>query len=87
MSQNAARRHHLLGALSERGIPAVESHTNFILFEAGGRADELIAAMTASGVLIRGMQPGWVRVSVGDDEDNRRFIEALDNARSAQLAG
>lgn len=87
VTENTARRHHILGALAERGIPAVESHTNFVLFEVGEGAGELIAAMTASGVLIRGMQPGWVRVSIGDDEDNRRFIEALDSARSAQPVG
>jgi histidinol-phosphate/aromatic aminotransferase/cobyric acid decarboxylase-like protein len=30
------------------------------------------------GVIIRPMSRGWMRVSVGSDIDNKRFIEALD---------
>lgn len=79
-SDNSARRHHLVGALGERGIPIAESHTNFIYFELGDRADGAVAQMTASGVLIRGMSAGWVRVTIGNDEENRRFVDALDRA-------
>jgi histidinol-phosphate aminotransferase len=79
-SVNSARRHHLVGALAERDIRMAESHTNFIYFELGENADEIVAAMTAQGVIIRGMGPGWVRVTIGDDEENRRFLDALDAA-------
>jgi histidinol-phosphate aminotransferase len=79
---NEARRHHLVGALRERGIPMAESHTNFIFFELGDVADEIIEAMTMRGVLIRGMSEGWVRVTIGDDDENRRFVRALDEAIS-----
>jgi histidinol-phosphate aminotransferase len=79
-SENAARRHHLAGALSEREIPTAESHTNFIFFELGERAEEVVEQMTANGVIIRGMGAGWVRATIGNDEENRRFIEALDTA-------
>jgi histidinol-phosphate aminotransferase len=79
-SENSARRHHLVGALSERGITVAESHTNFIYFELGETADGILAEMTAQGVIIRGMGPGWVRVTIGNDEENRRFLDALDAA-------
>jgi histidinol-phosphate aminotransferase len=79
-SENAARRHHLAGALAEREIPTAESHTNFIFFELGERAEEVVEQMTANGVIIRGMGVGWVRATIGNDEENRRFIEALDTA-------
>jgi histidinol-phosphate/aromatic aminotransferase/cobyric acid decarboxylase-like protein len=36
--------------------------------------------MTAQGVIIRGMGPGWVRMTIGNDEENRRFLGALDAA-------
>lgn len=84
---NEARRHHLVGALAERDVPMADSHTNFIFFELGPSVEEIIAEMTAKGVLIRGMGAGWARVTIGDDEENRRFLEALDaamaNARSS----
>lgn len=79
-SENEARRHHLLGALSERGIRMGESHTNFIFFELGAESERVVADMTGRGVIIRGMGGGWVRVTIGDDEENRRFLEALDDA-------
>jgi histidinol-phosphate aminotransferase len=79
-SENAARRHHLVGALAERSIPMAESHTNFIYFQLGEGADQVVAAMTGSGVLIRPMSRGWARVTIGGDEENRRFVEALDVA-------
>lgn len=77
-SENSARRHHLVGALAEREIRMAESHTNFVYFELGEHADEIVGAMTAQGVIIRGMGPGWVRVTIGNDGENRRFLDALD---------
>jgi len=79
-SENTARRHHLVGALGERGLPMSESHTNFVYFELGDRVDSVVAGMTTHGVLIRPMGGGWARVTIGDDEENRRFLEALDSA-------
>jgi len=79
-SENAARRHHVVGALGERGLPMAESHTNFVYFELGERIDDVIDRMTANGVLIRGMGGGWARVTIGNDDENRRFIQALDEA-------
>lgn len=77
-SENAARRHHIIGALAERGLETTESHTNFVFFELGEPAGRVVDGMTAQGVLIRPMGGGWVRATVGSDEDNRRFLEALD---------
>lgn len=79
-SENSARRHHLVGALAERGLRMADSHTNFIYFELGERAEKVVADMTARGVIIRGMGPRWVRVTIGDDDENRRFLGALDAA-------
>lgn len=79
-SENAARRHHLTGALQERGLDVAESHTNFVFFELGDRAADVIEAMTAKGVIIRGMGEGRVRATIGNDDENRRLLEALDDA-------
>ena len=77
-SENEARRHHLVGALAEQGIPMTETHTNFIFFDLGEKARRVVADMTAQGVLMRGMSGGWVRVTIGNEEENRRFLAALD---------
>jgi histidinol-phosphate aminotransferase len=81
-SVNTARRHHLVGALGERGLPMAESHTNFVYFELGDRVDSIVEDMTSHGVIIRPMSGGWARVTIGSDEENRRFLEALDSARA-----
>jgi len=83
-SENAARRHHIAGALAERGIAAAESHTNFIFFHLGESAHDVVEVMTASGVLIRGMSGGWVRMTIGNEEENRRFLVALDVALASR---
>jgi histidinol-phosphate aminotransferase len=79
-SDNEARRHHLMGALAERGIDMADSHTNFVFFDLGEGAEETVEEMTAKGVLVRGFGPNWVRMTIGNDEENRRFLEALDSA-------
>jgi histidinol-phosphate/aromatic aminotransferase/cobyric acid decarboxylase-like protein len=30
------------------------------------------------GVIVRPMSEGWLRVTIGSDEENRRFVAALD---------
>lgn len=79
-SDNERRRHHVVGALRERGLPMAESHTNFVFFELAARSREVVETMTSHGVLIRPMGDGWVRMTVGNDEENKRFLEALDAA-------
>lgn len=76
---NSAGRHHLVGALDERSLEFAESHTNFIYFkmpseDSRGLAEEF----TARGVIIRPMSEGWLRVTVGTEKENRRFVEVLD---------
>lgn len=76
---NEARRHHVVGALSERGLDAAESHTNFVYFQLGDHTDAIVQQMTTRGVLIRPMSGGWVRATIGAEAENRRFLEALDS--------
>jgi histidinol-phosphate aminotransferase len=83
---NAAGRHHVSGALTERRLIHVESHANFIYFkmpgdDSGSVSDEF----TKRGVIIRPMSRGWMRVSIGSGDDNRRFIETLDEVLSLDL--
>ena len=58
-----------------------DSHANFVYFDVGGEVDRFVAGMTGQGVLVRPMGSGWVRVTIGDDEENRRFLAAFDAVR------
>jgi histidinol-phosphate aminotransferase len=76
---NAAGRHHLLGVLAERSLEHADSHTNFIYFRMPGTDSRAHSdAFTRLGVIIRPLSGGWMRVTVGSEVENRRFVSALD---------
>lgn len=75
---NAAARHHLTGVIAERGLEHAESHANFVFFRLGDDSRSVAEEFTRRGVIIRPMSRGWVRVTIGADEENRRFVAALD---------
>jgi histidinol-phosphate aminotransferase len=78
----SAERDRVSARLRELGYSVIESHANFILY--GGFHDEGAAweSYLDGGVLVRDMHiPGFLRVTVGLDEENDRFL-----AISAQLA-
>lgn len=75
---NEAARHQLLGALAERSLPHTESQANFVFFELGMPGEDAASELTRRGVIVRPMSGGWLRVTIGNDQENRRFLEALD---------
>ena len=75
--ENSAHRHHLTGALAERGVEYAESHTNFIYFHLGDDAARVVEEMTGLGVVIRPMSGGWVRATIGTGAENRRFRRGI----------
>ncbi|MCI0544205.1 MAG: histidinol-phosphate transaminase [Actinobacteria bacterium] len=78
-ARNAAGRRYLSAALDERGLGQVASETNFIYFATPGDDSRRVSdEFTRLGVIIRPMSRGWVRVSVGSEIDNKRFVDALD---------
>ncbi|MGH8871600.1 MAG: histidinol-phosphate transaminase [Acidimicrobiia bacterium] len=79
---NEAARHRLLGALAERSLPHTESHANFVYFKLEMPDDEAADRFTGRGVIVRPMSGGWVRVTIGNGTENRRFLEALDGVLS-----
>jgi histidinol-phosphate aminotransferase len=87
VAMNSAGRHYLSGALSERGLHPVDSHTNFVYFKMPGDDSARVSdEFTHRGVIIRPMSKGWMRVSVGSEDDNRRFVEVLDEVLGLDLA-
>jgi len=74
----------LYQALDDRGVQYFPSQANFFLIDVGRPADEVFEAMLHKGVIVRSMRaygyPTYIRLTVGLPEENRRFLNALDEA-------
>lgn len=69
-------------AFTERGLEFVPSVANFVLVNVLD-GDRVFKDMLKQGVIVRAMRgyklPGWVRISIGTPEQNRRCLEVLDS--------
>lgn len=78
---NIAGLLHLEGAFRDRGLDWVPSVANFILVRVGDAARAFLE-LQKLGVIVRPMKPygmaEWLRITVGNDAQNRRFLTALD---------
>jgi len=95
LDEQAARiradRAQLIEALSALpGVQAYPSDANFILFRvAPGSTDQIFASLREQGVLIKNLNPAGgrlqdcLRVTVGKPDENRAFLEALQQALQA----
>ncbi|WP_422410044.1 MULTISPECIES: histidinol-phosphate transaminase [unclassified Endozoicomonas] len=67
--------------LKSMNIDYIPSNGNFITFDAGMEGVECYQRLLKQGVIVRPLgnygMPGHLRVSVGLEEENRRFLEAL----------
>lgn len=78
-SANAAGRHHLTGVIDERGLERAASHTNFIYYRMPSEDSRSVSnQFMTRGVIIRPISRGWMRVTIGSEEESERFVEALD---------
>lgn len=84
--QVAEGRDRLGAALSALDVDTWPSDANFVLFRPRHRAaDEVWKALLASGVLVRDFSTapgleGCLRVTVGTESENHRFLDALEKA-------
>jgi histidinol-phosphate aminotransferase len=75
-----AAREVLTAGLEKLGVPYVPSQANFVLMHIGPRAQEVCDRLKIEGILVRNRSyeiPGAVRVTVGTQEQTRRFLTAL----------
>ncbi len=72
--------------LVKLGLDVIPSLGNFITFDTGGNGEEVFQALLKLGVIVRPITgyglPRHLRVSIGTEEENRRFLEALPKALS-----
>jgi histidinol-phosphate aminotransferase len=71
---------------SALGLQFIPSQANFMAFRLGKAAKECYEALLREGVIVRhlasfGMDE-WIRVTIGTDEENRKFIKALRKVES-----
>jgi len=87
LARNRAGLEALDGELRRRGFDTVPSEANFVLFDLHRTSQPLFDAMLRLGVITRPMRgyglPTYLRVTVGTEEENARFLEALDEALRA----
>jgi histidinol-phosphate aminotransferase len=75
--RNETGRDALSLGLTALGFTPSDSQANFVYFEPAGRASELGDALLAAGQIVRVLGEG-IRVTVGTEQENNRFLSALD---------
>jgi len=74
-----AARDDLIGWLRARGLRAADSDTNFVMFGTFSDRHAVWQALLDRGVLVREVgPPGWLRVTIGTDDELDEFRSALD---------
>ena len=83
---NAGQRDALAEAFARRGLRVYPSQTNFVLVRFGPETARIEADLAARGVVLRPMGgyglPECLRVTVGDADENRRLLAAIDEVLS-----
>lgn len=74
----------IVAGLKRLGLEHIPSHGNFVTFRAGDGA-AVNRKLLKQGVIVRPIGgyglPEWLRVTIGTEPENARFLEALDKAR------
>jgi len=82
-ANNCAGLEQIGGGLKRLGLACIPAHGNFITFKAGDAAG-LNQKLLQQGVIVRPIagygMPEWLRVTVGSEGENARFLEAMDHA-------
>lgn len=78
---NVRGRRYLTEELSRRGFTFYPTQANFICLRVGGDAREVAETIADGGVTVRPLNsfdmPEWIRVTIGTEEQNRLFLQAL----------
>jgi len=69
--------------LDEMNIKHFPTQANFLLVDVGQNADEIYDRLLRKGLIVRSMTsygfPHYIRVTVGLPEENKRFVDALED--------
>jgi histidinol-phosphate aminotransferase len=83
LAANRAGLRYLYAQFDRLDLPYIESHANFVLVEFGPRATMVQRLLLEKGVIVRPCiaydMPHLLRITVGDQAQNARLIEALES--------
>ncbi|MGG7079007.1 histidinol-phosphate transaminase [Clostridium sardiniense] len=84
IENNEIQREYLKREFKKLGLKYLDTHANFIMVNVNGDDKKIHEYLLSKGFIIRpgfllGM-PGWIRVSIGLEGDNREFVELLEEA-------
>ena len=84
LHKTAAGKRYLIEVVEQLGCTPFPSQTNFFLIDVHTDATTLYETMLRKGVIIRSMKAygydSFIRINVGTDEENNRFLAALEEA-------
>ncbi len=84
LSLTASGKRYLRQEVERLGCAAYPSQTNFFLIDVRGDATTLYEAMLRLGVIVRSMKAygfaNLIRINVGTDQENDRFLAAFEQA-------
>lgn len=76
----------MYAALDKLGLGYFKTEANFFLIDVGQSAETVFENMLRQGVIVRSMNaygyPTYIRINVGLDAENRRFLRALESVIS-----
>ncbi len=89
VASNRIERDRVAAILSEQGLNVLPSAGNFLAIEVGEHAQAVHERLLHAGVIVRPIagygMPRFLRLSLGTDTENDRFLDALADARQAGL--
>lgn len=81
---NSAGKNYLYKGLTRLGLSYVPSEANFILVDVRESCREVFQKLLQRGIIVRTGDifgyDTWIRVTVGTEKENERFIQALEDA-------
>ncbi|MCM3766894.1 histidinol-phosphate transaminase [Neobacillus niacini] len=88
IEENRVEKGKLTKKLQSFGLDVTESHTNFLFVDMRGDVLEMANSLMQEGILIRPCTawglPSHARITIGTEEQNKRFISALKKIRKKQ---
>ncbi|MEN8711310.1 MAG: histidinol-phosphate transaminase [Arenicellales bacterium] len=86
---NQAGMVYLADACKTRGLKYIPSAGNFLAIDFSRPAEGIFKSMMQQGVIVRPISnygmPDFLRVTIGSEDENRRFIEVLDRVTETDV--
>ncbi len=90
LENNRKGRKQLAKKFDEFGLPYMGLHANFVTVKTGN-GKEVTDRLKEKGIMVRDLNsyslPDWIRVTVGTEEQNNKFLKELENILNSREEG